>query len=121
MTKIITTTDGTRLERVSRWISIQTACNVTERHALHYYAADDGDGGNVLDFFTWAGRRWAIGQFYAFGTMFTPQPPPMWEEADGLHWVSGYDAENYHNPILIELDEYCERVRIYRKEARPLW
>lgn len=113
MGKLILTESGKTLERVSRWIHRNQAYNVTPRHSLHYYAEDTGDGGNVVDFFRWNGRKWAVNQFFAFGTMFTPQAGEMWEESDGLHCIAGYDSENWYNPIMIELSPDAECVRVY--------
>ena len=113
--KRFATTNGKEIVRLSRWIRIEYAYNVTERHSLHYYAEDTGDGGNALTFFRWNGRKWALCQFYRFGTMFTPDAPPMWYEKGKLQYIAGYDAENYYNPVMIELSEDCEYVRVYQE------
>lgn len=113
MGKLISTQDGKTLERVSRGIRRKQAYNVTRRHSLYYYAEDCGNGENAVDYFRWNDRKWAINQFFAFGTMVTPQAGEMWEESDGLHYIAGYDSENYYNPILIELSTDAECVRVY--------
>ena len=114
MGKVFITTDGKKIERVSRWIKIRQAYNVTEKHSLYYYAEKLEENENMLDYFIFNGRKYALNQFYRFGTMWTPSPPPMFYENDKLHYISGYDAENYYNPLLIEVEECGEAVRIYR-------
>ena len=109
----VTTTDGHTMVCLSRWISIQ-AITVTERHALSQYA-DDG----IVLCFRWQGRRYALGQFMRYGGPWGPPVPPMWEEADGLHHIAGYDQDDYYNPIQIELDDCCEAVRIWQEV--PTW
>lgn len=117
--KTFKTTDGHEIVRLSRWIKLKQAYNVTERHALHYYAEDLGNGENALNYFVWDGHKWALNQFYRFGTMFTPEPPPAWHEGGKLQHMAGYNAEDYYNPIMIELSEDCEAVRVYREVRRP--
>lgn len=42
--------------------------------------------------------------------------PYIYEDDDGKIGVVGaYDSENYYNPILIEVDEYGECVRVYEE------
>lgn len=105
-----TTTDGRQVRPLSRWITIQCA-TVTARHSLAQYAEEDG----TLWFFRWQGRRYALGQFIRYGCPWGPPVPPMWEEADGLHHMAGLDAEDYRNPIQIELSECCEAVRVWQE------
>lgn len=114
MGKIVVTTDGRRLERVSRWIKVVSDYGVTERHSLVYYAQEACDGEKCVDYFRWRGRKWAVGQFLSVSGMMGFHIG-NWEEEDGLHWISGYDSEDYFNPIMVEFDEYCENVRVYRE------
>ena len=120
MRKVITTKEGRDIARVSRWIKVRHAYNVTGRHPLAYYATDengnlgssmgfDPSKGTYLDYFVWNGRKWALNQFYRLDW------PYMWEEDGKLFFLSGYDSENYFNPIMIELDECCEYVRVYEE------
>lgn len=110
-----TTTNGQKLARVSRWIKIRTAYNITEKHSLSYYADKIDDEENSLDYFIYHGKKYAINQFYRFGTMFSPGSIPMFYENDKLLFISGYDSENYYNPIMIEISDCCEYVRIYEE------
>lgn len=124
--KEIVTKDGKNLMCLSRWIKIRHAYNVTSRHCLYNYCTDENgycpgqsrfnpENGTFLDFFRFAGRKWAMNQFIRFGGMMGGIPP-MWEDEYGkLRFLSGYDSENYYNPFLIELSEDCEYVRIYRE------
>lgn len=113
--KTFITTDGKQIKRISRWIKIKQAYNITERHNLYYYAEQIDENENVLDYFVFNGRKYALSQFYRFGTMFTPTPPLMFYENDKLQFISGYDSENYFNSLLIEISDCGEYVRIYEE------
>ena len=118
------TQDNKTIYRVSRWIKIEHNYNVSTRNSLYYYATDENgyregqssfnpENGLFLDFFTWHGRAYAIEQFYRLDF------PMFFTDTDRkLHYLSGYDSEDYYNPILIELDEYCENVRVYLEQNR---
>jgi hypothetical protein len=106
--KTFKTTMGETITRTSRWINIKTAYDVTPRHALHYYADETG----TVDYFTYQGKKYALNQFIRFGGVWGGIPI-MWEENDKIHHLSGYDSENYYNPIMIEMSECCEAVRVY--------
>ena len=114
MGKIITTTDGKQIKRVSRWIKIKQAYNVTEKHSLYYYAEKIEENENILDYFVFNGRKYAISQFMRFGYPVTANYI-QWYEKDKLYFMAGFDSENYYNPILIEVDEYGEYVRVYEE------
>ena len=119
-TKIICT-DGKIIYRKSRWIKRQTNYNPNKRNSLFYYATDENGyregqtgynpkNGLYLDYFRWNGRNWAIEQFLRLDY------PIMWEDKEGkLNFLSGYDSENYYNPILIEIDETGEYIRVYEE------
>ena len=121
MRKEIVTKDGKTIIRRSRWIRVRQAYNVTPRHSLAYYAMDengyregqsryDPSNGTYLDYFVWNGRKWALEQFLRLDY------PVFWEDEEGkLQYLSGYDGENYRDPILIELDECGEYVRVYEE------
>lgn len=124
--KKIVTTDGQTILRVSRWISIRHAYDASKRHSLAYYITDgygrrsndpkyDPSAGTYLDYFVWGGKKWALDQFLRCGSMFCPTEI-RWEENGEIRCIAGIDAENYINPIMIELDECCEHVRVYREE-----
>ena len=34
---------------------------------------------------------------------------------DGTSYLCGYDCTNYYNPLLIEIDDGNERVRLYKE------
>lgn len=121
--KEFNTQNGTKIYRVSRWIKIQQAYNITKRNSLYYYATDESgyregqekfnpDNGLYCDFFRWNGRNYAIEQFLRLDY------PIFFTDTDGkLNYLSGYDSENYYNPILIELDDCGEYVRIYTEKT----
>ena len=114
------------LERVSKWLPVKHNYNPSNRNSLYDYATDENGyrnghiyfnpkNGLYLDYFTWNKRNYAINQFIILGGMMGGYPE-MFNDVDGkLTVVSAYDAEDYYNPILIELDEYGENVRVYRE------
>ena len=124
-TKIICT-DGKVIYRKSRWIKRRTNYNPNKRNSLYYYATDGNgyrDGqtgfnpqtGLYLDYFRFGGRNYAIEQFFRLGSMFCPTEY-CWEDREGkLNFLSGYDSENYYNPILIEISECGEYIRVYEE------
>ena len=124
--KEIVTKEGRTLLRLSRWIKVQQGYNITPRHSLYDYCTDENgfyhgqsmfnpENGTFLDFFRFNGRKYAINQFIIFGGCMGGYPP-MWEDEDGkIHYLSGYDSEDYYNPIMIESSEYCEYVRVYQE------
>lgn len=126
MNKQIICTDGKIIYRKSRWIKRQEKCNVSKRNGLYYYATDENgyhsgqagfnpENGLFLDYFRWNGRNYAIEQFFRLNSMFCPLSY-CWEDKQGkLNFLSGYDSENYYNPILIEIDETGEYIRVYEE------
>lgn len=124
--KEIVTNEGRTLMRLSRWIKVRQEYNITPRHSLYDYCTDENgfypgqsmfnpENGTFLDFFRFNGRKYAINQFIIFGGIMGGYPP-MWEDEDGkIHYLSGYDSEDYYNPIMIEPSEYCEYVRVYQE------
>ena len=117
----IKTTEDNMIYRRSRWIQIKHNYNPNKHNSLWYYV-NDGNGcregeknynpenGLYLDYFTWNGRNYALNQFLRLDN------PIMYYDKEGkLNYLSGYDSENYYNPILIELDECCEYVRVYEE------
>lgn len=120
MTEIVTR-DGKTINRLSRWIKIRQAFDITKRHSLYRYAID-GNGhvegqdcfdpatGTEVTYFIWNGRKWALDQFLRLSY------PIFWEDEDGyLQFLSGYDGENWYNPILIEIHPDGEYVRVYEE------
>ena len=129
MSKIIKTNDGNSLVRLSRWISIRHNYNPSKRNRLWDYVRDGSgrgpfsssfnpDDGLCLDYFVWNGRKWALEQFLLLGGMMGGAPIFFEDENGKTSYISGYDGENYYNPIMIELDECCESVRVYEEVMR---
>ena len=124
--KKIVANDGHVLIRRSRWIKIRHNYNPSKRNGMWDYVRDGygrGEGsrdfdpasGLYLDYFRWNGANWAIERFNSmYGTMGAP--PIFFEDENGkTSYISGYDSENYYNPILIELDDCGEYVRVYEE------
>lgn len=120
--KTIAANDGKEIVRVSRWIKIRQNYNVSKRNSLYYYATDENgyregqtnynpENGLYLDYFKFNGRTYAIKQFYRMDY------PIFFENEDGkISYIAGYDSENYYNPLLIEIDECGENVRLYEEK-----
>ena len=63
-----------------------------------------------MDYFRFGGRAYAINQFFRLDF------PIFFENEEGkTTYLSGYDSENYYNPLLIELDDCGEFVRLYEE------
>ena len=99
------------LKRVSRWITIRNE-PITKRHSLWYYAEKDpafSDECAYCSMFRWNGRMYAVNQFlsryglYGFDQKCEEYPA----------FICGYDAENYYHPLLCEIDDCGERIRLY--------
>lgn len=126
--KKILTSDGRTLVRRSRWIEVRKNYNPNKRNRLWYYVTDgngyregqkgyDPSSGLFLDYFRWNGRNWAIEQFYSVSGTMGFLAPIMFEDENGkTSYIAGYDSENYYNPILIEVDDCGEYVRVYEEE-----
>lgn len=122
-----TETTPQKMRRVSRWITIKHNYNPRPSNYLWDYVMDENgykpyqstfnpDNGLYLDYFTYRGRNYAVEQFLALGNPFCAAFSLAYENENGqLCYLSGVDAENIYNPIYIEFDECCERVRIYEE------
>ena len=120
--KTIAANDGKEIVRISRWIKIRQNYNVSKRNSLYYYATDENgyregqtnynpENGLYLDYFKFNGRTYAIEQFYRMDY------PIFFENEDGkTSYIAGYDSENYYNPLMIEVDECGENVRLYEEK-----
>lgn len=115
-----------KMRRVSRWITVKHNYNPRKNNALWEYVSDENgykpyqekyfnpENGLYLDYFTYQGRNYAIEQFLALGNPFYTAFSLAYENENGqLCYLSGVDAEDLYNPIYIEFDECCERVRVY--------
>lgn len=98
------TSDGMKIKRVSRWIQIH--CDyVSPRHELYGYS-DDGS----LLYFKFDGRRYALGEFMRFSW-----GPITFDENGEQKTLAGYDSAEYYYPLLIEISESGEYVRLYKE------
>ncbi len=111
--------------RVSRWITMKCNYNPTKRNALWDYV-QDGSGyhpyqekfnpeeGLFLDYFEFNGRKYALEQFIAIGSIADSiGHAEGYIENNQRYFLNGYDGNDYFHPLYIELDEYGERVRLY--------
>jgi hypothetical protein len=91
--------------KASRWIKINCTY-VTKRHQLFDYAEPCGD----LIYFRHKGKLYALGQFYQLNY------PIMIEDEEGkLIVIGSYDYTEYYKPYFLEVDEYCENVRLWEE------
>lgn len=109
------TTDGITLQGTGRWIPVQYSPAITPRHALWDYSEDNGDGTGSVYYFNHYGHRFPLNGFISFGSIWGPPVPLMWEEADGLHHMAGYEANRWDCPLMIELSECCDYVRVWQE------
>ena len=113
-------------ERVSRWITVKHNYNPNKNNSLWDYVTD-GDGYNsydenfqkrdkelYLDYFTWNGQNYAIGQFFLLGSMCINEQYSFTENGE-TYYLSAVDMDNLYNPIYIECDLYGEHGRVYVK------
>lgn len=110
MSKIINTIDGKKIKRVSRWLKIRSTYGITARHSLYDFCDTYND--NSIDYFIYKGKKYALGQFMRFGGCCT-SAYIQWYENGKLCFLSGYDCTNFYNPLLIEVSECGEAVRLY--------
>lgn len=106
--KIITTENGVRWERVSRWIKLDTK-EVTTRHKLFDYGDpyDCKPGKSIVTYFRYDGKEYALGQFERFSY------PKMWKEKGKTNYLFGYDCTEFYYPLVIEIDKRGEMIRLY--------
>lgn len=105
--KLIYTTEGRRVRRVSRWIKIRTDYTRSPRHELAEYAEPDGR----IDYFIHRGKRYALAQFLRMTW------PMFYRMDDGREgYISAYDGTTWYRPYLLEMDEYGEYVRLYEED-----
>lgn len=119
------TIDGLNtVRRISRWITIKQAYNITKRNHLWDYATDengyypyqdefDSSNGVWLDYFRFGGRTYAINQFYTLGSIVYGGAPYEFIDTDGKSTFIVAVDDNYWNPLYIELEDGGERVRVY--------
>ena len=65
------------------------------------------------------GKQYSLEQFLSTHSVWTSAWNPFYSENDMDDYVilSGYESEEYFNPLLIEIGGYGEFVRVY-KEVR---
>lgn len=114
--KIITCTDSTQFERVSRWITIRSDYNITPKHSLYDVAYDDGKGEKYVDYIIHKGYRIPTSSMYTLGTMWVCEKPHEFIEHNERHVIIAVDMEgDLYDPYYIETDEWGENVRLYKK------
>lgn len=126
--KIITSKDGRKYQRVSRWITHHTNYNPRQDNALWDYVCD-GNGyhpyeekfnpteGLYLDYFRYKGKNYALDQFYALGGVWVGSWPIEYDDGDGKSSYIGaidMDGDMFH-PLYLEVEEGCERIRLYKE------
>lgn len=126
MKKFLSTDKKHKITRVSRWITIKQAYNISKRNGLFEFCTDENgykpgetnfnpENGTYLDYFRFNGRNYAIEQFVGIGSIACPGTPYEFTDTDGeTHTIRAVDFwGDLFNPYYIELDSYGERVRVY--------
>ena len=108
------TVDGKNtVTRLSRWIQVKQNYNVNKRNSLYEFSPANG---THLDYFRFNGRNYAIEQFIGLGSVWCGGAPYEFTDTDGkstfIRAVDFYG--DLYRPLYIELDEYGERVRVYK-------
>lgn len=102
--KYITTQDGNTYRRVSRWIRCDYI-QVTRRHSLYEYS-----DGETLLCFRHGGRLYAMSQFMRLTY------PELYNDENGkTGHLSGYDSTQWYNPLLIEIHENGDYIRLFQE------
>lgn len=124
---VFTLENGKKLERVSRWISVKENYTPGKNNSLWDYVTDENgykpyqdgfnpENGLYLDYFKFAGRTYAIEQFFGIGSIADMIGHSMGYIENGeRHYLSGFDSEDYYNPLYIEIEDGGEHVRLYRE------
>ena len=93
--KTFYTKDGKNIvNRLSRWITIKQAYNVNRRNSLFDFSTDENGykpgqdeynpaNGTFLDYFSFNGRKYAIEQFIALGSVWCGGAPYEFTDTDG--------------------------------------
>lgn len=128
MKKVYRTLDGEHAFTRSRWIEIRHAYTVGKNNSLYEFATDENGykphnkefnpaNGVYLDYFNYNGCKYAIEQFICIGSMACPGEPYKIKNKDGsISTVAAVDFYgDLYNPLYIEIDEYGEKVRVYKK------
>ena len=106
------TQNGYDIIRLSGWLKIHTSI-VTQRHSLAMYGGETTEDGKLsVDWIQFRGNKYPLRRFERCY-------PIMFDDEEGkLSHLSGYDVENFYNPIMIELNYDGEPyVRIYQQDT----
>ena len=108
--KTIKTSENRTYNKVSNWIDIKYQY-VTKRHGLSDYAdfcGTDNEKEGLLTYFTFKGKKYAMGQFMRLSY------PEFFENEDGKQsFLCGYDCTCYYKPLMMELSDYGDSVRLF--------
>lgn len=126
MKKFLSTDKKYKIKRVSRWIAIKQAYNISKRNGLFEFCTDENgykpnelnfnpENGTFLDYFRFNGRNYAMDQFIRIGSIACPGTAYKFIDTDNkTHELGAVDFwGDLYNPYYIELDPYGERVRVY--------
>lgn len=103
------------LKKVSRWITINDKM-ITSRHHLWNYGYNengdrtDTDKKRYILSFRWNNREYCLEQFLSRFSFIVGFDQDCKEYPS---YITGYDGENYFNPLYCELDEVNLKIRLY--------
>ncbi len=108
--KEIKTSENRTYKMVSNWIEIKYKY-VTKRHGLADYADfSKGEKEGLLTYFTFKGKNYSLGQF-----MRLSYPEFFQNEDDKQSFLCGYDCTNYYNPLMIEISDSADCIRLFQQ------
>lgn len=100
-----------KIKRVSRWIKVDCEY-VTKNHSLYDYADHYCEEGGKAPVFLFRhnNRLYALSQFMKLSC------PMFFTDIDGKNsFIFGYDCTDYYYPLLIEISENGEHIRLYEE------
>ena len=110
--RTIKTSENRTYKQVSNWLEVKEQY-VTKRHSLSEYAdfyGTDNEKEGLLTYFTFKGKKYALGQFLRLSY------PEFFENEDGKQsFLCGYDCTDYHNPLMMEMDDCVDSVRLFQE------
>lgn len=103
-----------KLKKVSSWLKVYRNYNVSERNRLYDYASTE-NGGKRLDYFRYNGNTYAINQFWERFNEWDYNP---YADLNNYpEFIVGWQGDEFIHPLLLEIDETGEKVRLWKEEA----
>lgn len=100
-----------KIKRVSRWIQVKRIMITKKSHFWDYADSyTEENGKRFIDVFRFNDRLYCISQFLRLSA------PYSFIDTDGKNsFISGYDCTDYYYPLLIEISENGDYIRLYEE------